>query len=150
MLAKWARDTQNSVPPADSGRELTRVVIPSDLLCHRVSRMTHWEMYFHLTQLMTGHGCFNRYLWKINRSLSAGCSHMQTTRWLRGGSRRCSPHPHRSLRPGRAGYQGAGVLDSPTNWEAVARFVRAVMSAKEVVERERKFRQGVAPSRRRR
>jgi len=31
------------------------------------------SMSFHLTQLMTGHGCFNRFLWKIGKRDSAAC-----------------------------------------------------------------------------
>jgi len=31
------------------------------------------SMSFHITQLMTGHGCFNRFLWRIGKRDSAAC-----------------------------------------------------------------------------
>lgn len=62
------------MPPADSGREWTRGLISPDLLCRWVTR-PHGEMSFHLTQLMTEHGCFNWFLRRINRAPSTGCSH---------------------------------------------------------------------------
>lgn len=34
----------------------------------------HRDLSFHLTQLLTGHGCFNSYLFEIQKVLSAKCS----------------------------------------------------------------------------
>lgn len=162
VLAKWAGDARDAVPPADSGREWTRVLIPPDLLCRWVSR-THGEMSFHLTQLMTGHGCFNWFLQRINRAPSAGCSHcgppdgygeavddahhtLARCEAFRGERERLSD----AIGAFDPGGLVPKMLESPANWEAVARFAREVMSAKEAAERARQLLHGAAPSRRRR
>jgi len=162
VLAKWARGIDEAEPPTDSGREWTRSLIPPDLLCSWVSR-THGEMSFHLTQLMTGHGCFNRFLRKINRAPSAGCSHcgppdgyaeavddarhiLLSCEAFRGERERLVD----AIGPFDPGGLVPKMLESPANWEVVATFTRAVMAAKEAAERDRQLRQGIAPSRRRR
>jgi len=120
-------------------------------------------MSFHLTQLMTGHGCFNRYLRKINRTPYDEFSHCEPPdgyaevfddaqhtlvccEAFRGDRERLVDE----IGPFDPGGRVPKMLDNPANWEAVARFARAVMSAKEAAERDRQSRQGVAPSRRRR
>lgn len=35
----------------------------------------HGEVTFHLSQLITGHGCFNQFLHRIGRATSLDCSH---------------------------------------------------------------------------
>lgn len=62
------------MPPTGSGRELTRALISPDLLNRWMNR-PHSEMSFHLTQLLTGHGCFNWFLKRFGRAPSDGCSH---------------------------------------------------------------------------
>lgn len=35
----------------------------------------HGGLTFHISQILTGHGCFNHYLYKIGRLTSPACSH---------------------------------------------------------------------------
>ena len=158
-LAAWARRLRVR-PPADSGREWTRVLIPPGLISRWVNR-THGEINFHLTQLMTGHGCFNRFLHRIGRSPSAGCSHCGPPDEYAEEEDdaahtliRCEAFDHdrerlaQQIGPFDPGGLVPLMLESPANWEAVSRFASSVMAAKEEAERERQARQGIAPSRR--
>jgi len=73
-LAEWMRRMSRSGAPADSGREWTQALISPDLLGRWATR-THGDTTFRLTQLLTGHGCFNRFLYRIGRAPSPGYSH---------------------------------------------------------------------------
>lgn len=47
-----------------------------------VSKLEDWMnrnggLMFHITQILTGHGCFNHYLYKIGRLTSPACSHCE-------------------------------------------------------------------------
>lgn len=160
-MAKWVdRLRDEAPPPRDSGREWTRLLLPPELLGRWVSR-THGEMHFHLTQLLTGHGCFNRYLHRISRAPSQGCSHCGPPDDY--GEEEDSAH-HTLMRceafcadrDRLTGEIGSfrpeelipRMLERPENWTAVARFASDVMLAKEDAERARQTRQGVLPSRR--
>lgn len=61
LLALWMRRLEDSVRPADNGREGTLVPIPFALLDQWVDGLLD-EVTFRLTQLLTGHGCFNWFL----------------------------------------------------------------------------------------
>lgn len=159
-VARWTRRLRHSVPPADTGREWTRALIPPGLVVRWVHRQ-HGEMNFHLTQLMTGHGCFNRFLRRIGRAPSAGCSHCgspdEYAEWEDDAAHtlvHCEAFDGererlvRKIGPFDPGGLVPLMLESPANWDAVSRFAREVMTAKEEAERERQARQGIAPSRR--
>jgi len=162
VLAKWARDLGRVVPPAGSGREWTRVLIPPGLLSRWVSR-SHREMTYHLTQLMTGHGCFNWFLQGVNRSPSVECSHCGPPNGYAEAINdahhtlfRCEAFRRERERlvdvtgPFDPGGLVPKILENQANWGAVSDFASEVITTKESAERDRQFRQGVAPSRRRR
>ncbi|KAL4096440.1 hypothetical protein QTP88_021396 [Uroleucon formosanum] len=137
-----------------SGREWTRVLIPPDLLSRWVNR-SHGEMSFHLTQLMTGHGCFNWFLQRINRYPSVRCSHCGSsdgygeavdkahhTLFRCEAFRRERERLVDTIGPFDPGGLIPRMLESPAHWEAIFDFAREVMTAKESAERDRQFRQG--------
>ncbi|XP_022179037.1 uncharacterized protein LOC111039736 [Myzus persicae] len=105
-------------------------------------------MSFHLTQMMSGHGCFNRFLLGINRAPSAGCSHCgppdgygEEVDDAHHTLARCEvfreerEHLVGVIGPFDPGGLVPKMLESSANWEAVAQFVRAVISKKEETER---------------
>ena len=159
-VGEWARRYRRMDTPAGSGREWTRTLIPPDLLYQWVNR-PHGEMTFRLTQLMTGHGCFNRFLHGIRRATSVGCSHCGPTDEL-GDEEDDAYHTLQrceafgcdrerlvlAIGPFDPGDLVRLMLQSPANWRAVAKFAEDVMSAKEQAEFARQSLQGVAPARR--
>ncbi|KAJ0174709.1 hypothetical protein K1T71_009817 [Dendrolimus kikuchii] len=106
----------------------------------------HGTLTFRLTQVLTGHGCFGRYLCRIGRESSSGCHHCSDSfedtalhavqvcsAW--DEERRAivaSIRLHLSL----SAVVQAMVGGQP-GWDAVTSFCEAVMSAKEAAERER-------------
>ncbi|KAJ0181734.1 hypothetical protein K1T71_002456 [Dendrolimus kikuchii] len=96
--------------------------------------------------VLTGHGCFGRYLCQIGRESSSGCQHCSASvedtalhtlqecpAW--DGERRvlgANIGPDLSL---PAVVQA--MVGGQTEWDAIASFCEAVMSAKEATERER-------------
>jgi hypothetical protein len=36
---------------------------------------SHGQLNFYMTQIITGHGCFNKYLWRIKKIDAPNCSH---------------------------------------------------------------------------
>ena len=122
----------------------------------------HGVLTFRLTQVLTGHGCFGRFLFRIKREETPGCHH-------------CVDRPEDTVEhtvevcPAWAEHRrvlteaiGGGDLSRPalvqamvrseSAWEAVTSFCEAVMLAKEEAERarERQNARPRAPSRRRR
>lgn len=151
-VAEWVRRYRRTEPIADSGREWTRTLIPPGLLSQWVNR-PHGEMTFRLTQLMTGHGCFNRFLHRIGRAPSVGCSHCGPTDEL-GDEEDDAHHTLQrceafecdrerlvlAIGPFDPGDLVRLMLESPENWRAVARFAEDVMTAKEQAEFARQSR----------
>ncbi|KAJ0176541.1 hypothetical protein K1T71_007720 [Dendrolimus kikuchii] len=41
-------------------------------------RRSHGTLTFRLTQVLTGHGCFGRYLCRLGREATSGCHHCDT------------------------------------------------------------------------
>lgn len=159
-VAEWARRYRRTDTPADTGREWTRTLIPPGLLSQWVNR-AHGEMTYRLTQLMTGHGCFNWFLHRIGRAPSVGCSHCGPTDELgdeednaRHTLERCEAFECDRERlvlaigPFDPGDLVRLMLESPANWRAVATFAEDVMTAKEQAEHARQSLQGCAPARR--
>ena len=109
----------------------------------------HGELTFHMTQLLTGHGCFASYLFKIGKALSPACPHCRTE--LEDARHTLIHCPAWSAqRRGMertlgvevdSGNLVAEMLSSAEKWEAVSLFATAVMLSKEEEERERE-RQG--------
>ncbi|XP_050562634.1 uncharacterized protein LOC126912767 [Spodoptera frugiperda] len=119
----------------------------------------HGVLTYRLTQVLTGHGSFGRFLFRIRREETPGCRH-------------CVDHPEDTVEhtvavcPAWAEHRrvlrdviGDGDLSRPAlvqamvrserEWDAVSSFCEAVMLAKEEAERVRE-RSSSRPSRRRR
>ena len=69
LLAKW----KERLTQTGKG-EWTRVLI-GDL--DQWMDRDHGQLNFHLTQMMSGHGCFNKYLHKMGKVEQPSCSHCQ-------------------------------------------------------------------------
>ncbi|CAK1598932.1 unnamed protein product [Parnassius mnemosyne] len=118
----------------------------------------HGVLTFRLTQVLTGHGVFGRFLHRIGREETPGCYH-------------CEDRPEDTVEhtvevcPAWAEHRrvlvaviGGGDLSRPalveamvrseTEWDAVTTFCEAVMLAKEVAEREKESAAAFLPGRR--
>ncbi|XP_012236060.1 uncharacterized protein [Linepithema humile] len=116
-----------------------------------VSRLREWSnrkhgwITYHMTQFLTGHGCFNKFLYRINKVESALCAHCLVevdtaqhtfqfcSAWY---SERCG-----LVRVIRDELDLPSVilaiLDSIINWKAFSTFCTKVLSRKKAAERER-------------
>lgn len=102
---------------------------------------------FHVTQLLSGHGCFGQYLHKIGKEENSKCHHCQDENDTAEHTLFECPawdEDRRKLTSvsefGEALNRGIIVpfmLFNPQRWEALATYARKVLYAKEVAERER-------------
>lgn len=142
-MAKRARRLQGTLPPlADaSGPGLWS---PPKLLSRLANRM-HGKVIFLLTQLMTGHDYFNRFL----HSGSPDCYAKEEDDAFHTLTR-CEAFDSNRLVQAVGPFDAGGpvplILDSTENWKSTGAFL--VMSVKEEAERKRQAHQNVAPSRR--
>nr|XP_032527403.1 uncharacterized protein LOC116777793 [Danaus plexippus plexippus] len=109
---------------------------------------SHGALSFRLTQVLTGHGCFGKYLCRIGREQTSQCHHCGDGRndTALHTLAEC-PAWAEQRRDLVAAIGDAGNLSLPTvvsamvgsesGWCAVATFCEAVMLAKEAAERER-------------
>lgn len=105
-----------------------------------------WGMSFHLTQILTGHGCFNEYLHRIGRELSPSCYYCGNN---------CDSAQHTLAECHEWAAERAelcvvvgndlslsvlvkAMLDSLDKWKAVVHFVNTIMLRKEDDERARR------------
>ncbi|XP_029679065.1 uncharacterized protein LOC115245099 [Formica exsecta] len=58
--------------PNLAGTRTREAILPN---FHDWLNRRHGSMAFHLTQLLTGHGCFGTYLYRINKVVSPTCEH---------------------------------------------------------------------------
>jgi len=148
-LTKWSRRLGALEVPEESGRAWTRALIPPDALAQWVNR-SHGLMTYRLTQIFTGHGCFNRFLHRIGRAQSPGCSHCG----FPGEENEEDDDAHHTLMRCEA-FEGdrerlvrkigrfepgdlvSRMLVSKDQWTAVADFAETVMKEKELAERQR-------------
>lgn len=106
----------------------------------------HGEVSYYLTQALTGHGCFQAYLFKRRRALSPTCVLCDTGeeddvshtlercplfRAERAGIER------KLERPFSIDTMAMNMLESDAVWEAISLYVRSVLRRKEELERER-------------
>ncbi|KAJ0175991.1 hypothetical protein K1T71_008165 [Dendrolimus kikuchii] len=106
----------------------------------------HGTLTFRLTQVLTGHGCFGRYLCRLGREATSGCHHCDT------GDEDTALHTLRECpawteqRRELVAHTGFDtslpavvrtMVGSSTGWDAVSSFCEQVMFAKEEAERER-------------
>jgi len=120
-----------------------------------VPQMNAWlarntgSMSFHLTQLMTGHGCFNRFLWKIGKRDSAACDFCDFDEDDAAHTlKTCSMwNPQRErlrLKLGLAVDFSLGeivdaIIVEKESWTAFSAFAEDVMGKKEEEERRREM-----------
>ncbi|XP_046742524.1 uncharacterized protein LOC124409152 [Diprion similis] len=121
----------------------TRVAIPSVMPWFDRG---HGRMNFHLTQGLTGHGCFGAYLHRIGREETAKCHHCGEAlddanhTWFV-----CKAWNMQREDMWRATGRVQGIqdlvkamLEGPEKWKAAADFTDAVLRAKEEAERRRR------------
>ncbi|XP_022833162.1 uncharacterized protein LOC111361060 [Spodoptera litura] len=134
--------------------EIKEVILLDDWLGRK-----HGSLSFRVTQVLSGHGCFGKYLCRIEREPDARCHHCvhcgedtaqhtlaecvaweEQRRVLRNevGSDLSLPAVVRKM------------VDSAESWDAVVSFCEDVMSQKETAEREREILLTSFPNRRRR
>jgi len=159
-MALWARRVGRWDASDGSERDWTRTLIPS-LLLDRWVNQSYEETMFQLTQLLTGHGCFNRYLNRISCATASRCflcgppdsyseedddafhTLISCEAFERTRDELClvigSFWPRELV---------ARMLESPSNWDSGIHFAESVMRSKEEAECGRQSLQGIAPSRR--
>lgn len=110
------------------------------------SRRNHGQVNFHLTQLLSGHGCFGSYLEKIKKEVPPGCHHCPAqVDDARHTLIECSAwNIERVLLEHQIGKLDERMLvnkmlSSQAAWEAVQKFAEVVMRRKEEAERDRQI-----------
>lgn len=120
----------------------TRRLIPNVAQwCNR----RHGQLQFHMTQIMSGHGCFGVYLHKIGKEATKSCHHCSSPEDDAAHTLFVCPawEVDRSMMTDaldvrlHTGNFSEVILNKPSHWEAVATFCRKVMKAKEDAERQR-------------
>lgn len=137
IMSAWVRRLRECADGA-----WTRRLVPDiEAWCKR----RHGQLEFHMTQVMSGHGCFGTYLLRIQKETSSSCHHCaclvddaahtllecpswEAERWAMTATINVQL---------RADNFAEIVLGNPLHWEAVASFCRTVMKAKEEAERVR-------------
>ncbi|XP_013172756.1 PREDICTED: uncharacterized protein LOC106121589 [Papilio xuthus] len=119
---------------------------------------SHGSLTFRLTQVLSGHGCFGRYVWRIGREETAlchGCGDPEDTAqhtlevccaWSEERRTLVAAIGDDLSLPGVI----RAMLGSERSWDAVASFCEEVISQKEAQEREREGDPLAPPLRRRR
>ncbi|XP_032675571.1 uncharacterized protein LOC116846165 [Odontomachus brunneus] len=146
-LRRWKRQLGGPNVP---GRRTIEAIRPC--LLEWVDR-GHGGLSFHLTQVLTGHGCFGEYLCRIGKECTAHCHHC-------AADRDTAQH---TLAECQAWAADRGVLiavvggdlslpavvraivGSKETWEAVVSFCSSVMGRKEAAERVRRGEAEVVP-----
>ncbi|XP_025995650.1 uncharacterized protein LOC113005019 [Solenopsis invicta] len=108
---------------------------------------------FFRTQIITGHGCFNVYLYKIGRAMSPICAHcnkdfdtanhtlLSCTEW----NTQRETLEETFNRNFTLGTIFAASLENPAKWRTFTDFCEGVMSIKEEAERVRQRMTGIQP-----
>lgn len=137
IIDAWTRRLRVSV----DGAWTKRLVPNVEAWCNR----RHGELEFHMTQVMSGHGCFGTYLQRIRKEATSSCHHcvclvddaahtlLECPAW---DAERAAMNATIKAQL-RADNFSEVILGSPLCWEAVANFCRSVMRAKEDAERQR-------------
>jgi len=126
---------------ADDGAWTKRLVPCIDDWCNR----RHGQIEYHLTQFMSGHGCYSCYLHNIGKESSPGCHHcdsqlddaahtvFECTAWV---AERASMFHVLGCQLDEDNFLET-MLQSDQCWEVVALFCRTVIRAEEDAERLR-------------
>lgn len=118
-------------------------------LLTRWTRRGFGNLSFHLTQLLSGHGCFGHYLWRMQKRPTAACQHCGAADDTVGHSLRDCPawaNQRTELARGLGLARDDDLtlyvileraLVSPALWGHLQRFAIAVVGGKEKEERRR-------------
>lgn len=145
---QWAREA--------TGGQWTRRIIP-DVKGWQLRR--HGEVNYHLTQALTGHGCFQQYLCRVRKVVSPECPLCMTgdEDTAEHTIAECDFFAYERVRLQEKIGRVEGpeeiiqaMLECQENWEAVSDFVGSILSTKEVLERDRKKNQRTTAGRRQR
>lgn len=138
---KLLRSWQSRWETSEKGR-WTHKLIPD---IKKWYKRKHGMVDFHITQVLTGHGCFAAYLKRFGKTDSEECwfcrhstddaSHtlFECDAWAER-RRRCCMLVREEIHPENL---VTIMLSEKENWEAVSRYINSVMSAKEEEERKR-------------
>ncbi|XP_046481057.1 uncharacterized protein [Neodiprion pinetum] len=106
----------------------------------------HGHLNYHLTQGLTGHGCFGSYLKRIGKEEDARCHHCTAEcddpehTWFRCPAWEAQRNDMREIvgRVGNICEMARAMLQSHAKWEAAARYITNVLREKEAAERARR------------
>ena len=105
----------------------------------------HGELDYHLTQILSGHGCFGNFLFRIGKRVSPSCVFCEAPNddaehTLFDCPRFISPRTQLNIvldeELNKHNFQEV-ILQSEENWSAISKFVKKIMSAKEIHEKSR-------------
>lgn len=147
-IERWRQRLQE---PLNSRQRAVAAIMP----CFESWLKRKEHVTFHLTQILTGHGCFSAYLNKIGREQTTQCYHCGASEdtaqhTLEQCSAWCS---ERRVLIASIGQDltlpsvVAAMLADKTAWKATVKFCEAVLVQKETAERDR---ERADPTRRRR
>ncbi|KAJ0175243.1 hypothetical protein K1T71_009384 [Dendrolimus kikuchii] len=138
-MVEW----QNRLAHPSAGHRTVEAVRP--VLPKWIDRR-HGTLTFRQTQVLTGHGCFGRYLCQIGRESSSECQHCSASveDTALHTLQECPAWEEERLVLGATIGNDLSLpavvqamVGGQPEWDAVASFCEAVMSAKEAAERER-------------
>jgi len=139
MIQQWTDELQTP----SAGHDTVTAILPE---IRRWLARKHRQMTFRLTQVLTGHGCFGRYLCKIaRRERSAICTDCRLAEdTARHTLQECSAWSVQRAELVRVigadlslPAVASAMLDSDRHWQATADFCEVVMTMKEAAERVR-------------
>lgn len=152
LLRKW--DERLQMPSA--GHRTVDAIRP--VLKEWVGRR-HGALTFHLVQVLSGHGCFGRYLHRVaRRELTPACHHCDSAEDTAEHTLAVCPHwtePRADLAAAVGNDLSLpavvnSMVDSEGSWQTMVAFCETVMSQKEEAERVREDSAESDPIRRRR
>jgi len=140
VLVGWQRQLSG---PAYEEQRVVRAVLP---VFDRWMGRPWGRITFRVAQVLTGHGCFGRYLCRIGREASPGCHHSEEDQDTAQHTLEACPAWEVQRRvlisvTGEDLSLAAVVREMVRDekaWRAVTAFCEDVMAAKEVAERERR------------
>lgn len=140
-LERW-RNRLETLGPEDPGRRIREAIVPS--LKQWIDRQ-HGMLTYHVTQILSGHGCMNAFLHRIRKAESPICAHCNESTDDAQHTLQFCPEWNTQRAALRAviGHDLqlpnliAQILICRENWVAFSLFCRDVLTRKEVAERSR-------------
>ncbi|KMQ88580.1 reverse transcriptase [Lasius niger] len=148
QLAEEWREYLTSIPPTASGTRVVGAVGP--VLEEWMDRPRGIKMSFHLTRVLSGHGCFGEYLCKIGKESTKHCHHCEEEDTAQHTLEHCPAWAdERRVLTNTIGEDLSlptvvrQMVGSEDNWKAVSSFCSNIMRQEEAErERERRGRRG--------